>query len=179
MRRVLNSRDRYYAAKCNINAKCNTNAKCNKLDAKYNKIFNAKCNNLSTQIVITFLTHNVITQNVIISEITMCMLFQNRYCGSVISSWSRSSCELLLLLLSILILIIVILNIYFLLLLIIIITINEITVETSCYFRADLVSLDRSRVLSRHATLFPNKGGGALRDETKMAARACCTVPQL
>ena len=74
-------------------------------------------------------------------------------------------------------------NIYFLLLLIIIIiiiiTINEITVETSCYFRAELVSLDRSRVLSRHATLFPNKGGGALRDETKMAARACCTVPQL
>ena len=50
-------------------------------------------------------------------------------------------------------------NIYFLLL--IIITINEITVETSCYFRAELVSLDRSRVLSRHATLFPNKGGGA------------------
>ena len=69
-------------------------------------------------------------------------------------------------------------NIYFLLI-IIIITINEITVETSCYFRAELVSLDRSRVLSRHATLFPNKGGGALRDETKMAARACCTVPQL
>ena len=68
-------------------------------------------------------------------------------------------------------------NIYFLL--IIIITINEITVETSCYFRAELVSLDRSRVLSRHATLFPSKGGGALRDETKMAARACCTVPQL
>ena len=72
-------------------------------------------------------------------------------------------------------------NIYFLLIIIIIIiiTINEITVETSCYFRAELVSLDRSRVLSRHATLFPNKGGGALRDETKMAARACCTVPQL
>ena len=73
-------------------------------------------------------------------------------------------------------------NIYFLLLIIIIIiilTINEITVETSCYFRAELVSLDRSRVLSRHATLFPNKGGGAVRDETKMAARACCTVPQL
>ena len=69
-------------------------------------------------------------------------------------------------------------NIYFLLLLLLI-TINEITVETSCYFRAELVSLDRSRVLSRHATLFPNKGGGALRDETKMAARACCTVPQL
>ena len=80
-------------------------------------------------------------------------------------------------------------NIYFLLLLlliiiffiiiiiIIIIIINEITVETSCYFRAELVSLDRSRVLSRHATLFPNKGGGALRDETKMAARACCTLP--
>ena len=78
-------------------------------------------------------------------------------------------------------------NIYFLVLvlllliiiIIIIITINEITVETSCYFRAELVSLDRSRVLSRHATLFPNKGGGAMRDETKMAARACCTVPQL
>ena len=72
-------------------------------------------------------------------------------------------------------------NIYFLLLLLLplLITINEITVETSCYFRAEQVSLDRSRVLSRHATLFPNKGGGALRDETKMAARACCTVPQL
>ena len=73
-------------------------------------------------------------------------------------------------------------NMYFLLLLlfiIIIIIINEITVETSCYFRAELVSLDRSRVVSRHATIFPNKGGGALRDETKMAARACCTVPQL
>ena len=61
-------------------------AKCNNIDAKCNKIFNAKCNNLSTQIVITFLTHNVITQNAIISEITTCMLFQNRYCGSVISS---------------------------------------------------------------------------------------------
>ena len=63
------------AAKCNINAtvirmaaKCNTNARCNNIDAKCNKIFNAECNNLSTQIVITFLTHNVITQNVIISE---------------------------------------------------------------------------------------------------------------
>ena len=43
-------------------------AKCNNIDAKCNKMFNAKCNNLSTQIVITFLTHNVITQNVIISE---------------------------------------------------------------------------------------------------------------
>ena len=51
-----------------IAAKCNTNAKCNNFDAKWNKIFNAECNNLSTQIVITFLTHNVITQNVIISE---------------------------------------------------------------------------------------------------------------
>ena len=51
-----------------IAAKCNTNAKCNNIDAKCNKIFNAECNNLSTQIVITFLTHNVITQNVIISE---------------------------------------------------------------------------------------------------------------
>ena len=69
-----------------IAAKCNTNAKCNDIDAKCNKIFNAKCNNHSTQIVITFLTHNVITQNVIISKITTCMLFQNRYCGSVISS---------------------------------------------------------------------------------------------
>ena len=69
-----------------IAAKCNTNAKCNNIDAKCNKIFNAECNNLSTQIVITFLTHNVITQNVIISEITTCMPFQNRYCGSVISS---------------------------------------------------------------------------------------------
>ena len=74
LRRVLNSRDRCYAAKCN------------NIDSKCNKIFNAKCNNLSTQIVITFLTHNVITQNVIISEITTSMLFQNRYCGSVISS---------------------------------------------------------------------------------------------
>ena len=51
-----------------IAAKCNINAKCNNTDAKCNKIFNTKCNNLSTQIVITFLTHNVITQNVIISE---------------------------------------------------------------------------------------------------------------
>ena len=51
-----------------IAAKCNTNAKCNNIDAKCNKIFNPECNNLSTQIVITFLTHNVITQNVIISE---------------------------------------------------------------------------------------------------------------
>ena len=39
-----------------------------RIAAKCNKIFNAECNNLSTQIVITFLTHNVITQNVIISE---------------------------------------------------------------------------------------------------------------
>ena len=69
-----------------IAAKCNTNAKCNNSDTKCNKIFNAKCNNLSTQIVITFLTHTVITQNVIISEIPTCMPFQNRYCGSVISS---------------------------------------------------------------------------------------------
>ena len=51
-----------------IDAKCNINAKCNNIDAKCNKIFNAECNNLSTQIVITFLTHNVITQNVIIFE---------------------------------------------------------------------------------------------------------------
>ena len=51
-----------------IAAKCNTNAKCNNIDAKCNKIFNAECNNLSTEIVITFLAHNVITQNVIISE---------------------------------------------------------------------------------------------------------------
>ena len=42
--------------------------KCNNIDAKCNKMFNAKCNNLSTQIVITFLTHNVITQNVTLSE---------------------------------------------------------------------------------------------------------------
>ena len=76
-------------------------------------------------------------------------------------------------------LVLVLVLLVLLLLIIIIITINEITVETSCYFRAEQVSLDRSRVLSRHATLFPNKGGGALRDETKMAARACCTVPQL
>ena len=51
-----------------IAAKCNTNAKCYNIDAKCNKIFNAEYNNLSTQMVITFLTHNVITQNVIISE---------------------------------------------------------------------------------------------------------------
>ena len=69
-----------------IAAKCNTSAKCTNIDAKCNKTFNAKCNNLSTQIVINFLTHNVRTQNVIISEITTSMLFQNRYCGSVISS---------------------------------------------------------------------------------------------
>ena len=48
-----------------IAAKCNTNAKCNNIDAKCYKVFNAKCNNFSTQNVITFLTHNVITQNVI------------------------------------------------------------------------------------------------------------------
>ena len=51
-----------------IVAKCNTYAKCNNIDTKCNKIFNAECNDLSTQIVITILTHNVITQNVIISE---------------------------------------------------------------------------------------------------------------
>ena len=51
-----------------IAAKCNTNAKCNNIDAKCNKIFNAECNNLSTLIVITFLTHNVVTQNIKISE---------------------------------------------------------------------------------------------------------------
>ena len=51
-----------------VAAKCNTNAKCNNIDAKCNKILNTKCNILSMQIVITFLTHNVITQNVIISE---------------------------------------------------------------------------------------------------------------
>ena len=56
------------AAKCNINAKCKTNAKCNNIDAKCNNISNAECNNLLTQIVITFVTHNVITQNVTISE---------------------------------------------------------------------------------------------------------------
>ena len=32
------------AAKCNTDAKCNTNAKCNNIDAKCNKVFNAKCN---------------------------------------------------------------------------------------------------------------------------------------
>ena len=51
-----------------ITAKCKTNVKCNNNDAKCNKSFNTKCNNLSTQTEITFLTHNVITQNVIISE---------------------------------------------------------------------------------------------------------------
>ena len=30
-----------------IAAKCNTNAKCNNIDAKCNKVFNAKCNNFS------------------------------------------------------------------------------------------------------------------------------------
>ena len=41
-------------------------AKCNNIDAKCNKVFNAKCNDFSTQnVLITFLTHNVITQNVI------------------------------------------------------------------------------------------------------------------
>ena len=49
-------------------AKCNTNAKCNNIDAKCNKVFNAKCNNFSMQNVITFLTQNVITQNVITFE---------------------------------------------------------------------------------------------------------------
>ena len=39
-----------------------------RIAAKCNKIFNAECNNLSTQTVITLLTHNVITQNVIISK---------------------------------------------------------------------------------------------------------------
>ena len=42
-----------------IAAKCNINAKCNNIDAEFNKIFNAECNNLPMQIVITFLTHNV------------------------------------------------------------------------------------------------------------------------
>ena len=65
---LVTPRNVIIAAKCNINAKCNTNTECNNIDAKCNKIFNAECNNLSTQIVITFLTHNVITQNVIISE---------------------------------------------------------------------------------------------------------------
>ena len=50
-----------------IAAKCNTNA-------KYNKVFNAKCNDFSPQNVITFLTHNVITQNVITR-----MVFRNHY----------------------------------------------------------------------------------------------------
>ena len=57
-------------------AKCNTNAKCNNIEAKCNKMFNAKCNNPSTQIVITFLTHNVITQNVIISEKRLACYFK-------------------------------------------------------------------------------------------------------
>ena len=57
-----------------IAAKCNTNTKCNNIDAKCNKVFNAKCNNFSTQNVITFLTHNVITQNVITR-----MVFRNHY----------------------------------------------------------------------------------------------------
>ena len=48
-----------------IAAKCNTNAKCNNINAKCNKIINSKCNNFPTQNVITFLTQNVITQNVI------------------------------------------------------------------------------------------------------------------
>ena len=50
-----------------IAAKCNTDAKCNNIDAKCNKVFNAKCNNflIPTQNVMTFLTQNVTTQNVI------------------------------------------------------------------------------------------------------------------
>ena len=68
----------------------------------------------------------------------MCMLFQNQYCGSVI-----------MIQIFIWIIVIVIINInnnniYFLLLLLVIIIIiitNEITVETLCYFRAELVSL--------------------------------------
>ena len=67
----------------------------------------------------------------------MCMLFQNQYCGSVI-----------MIQIFIWIIIIVIINInnnnniYFLLLVVIIIIItNEITAETLCYFRAELVSL--------------------------------------
>ena len=39
-------------------------AKCDNIDAKCNKKVNAKCNNFSTQNVITFLTHIVIRQNV-------------------------------------------------------------------------------------------------------------------
>ena len=34
-------------AKCNTNAKYKTKTKCNNIDAKCNKIFNAKCNNFS------------------------------------------------------------------------------------------------------------------------------------
>ena len=40
-----------------IAAKCSSNAKSNNIDAKYNNITNAKCNNFPTQNVITFLKH--------------------------------------------------------------------------------------------------------------------------
>ena len=46
----IRSKDRVPPQNVLIAAKCNTNA---------------KCNNFSTQNVVTFLTHNVITQNVI------------------------------------------------------------------------------------------------------------------
>ena len=95
--------------------------------------------------------------------------------STIINIDINNSNNIYFLLLFLLLLLLLLLLFLFLLLIII----NEITVETSCYFRAELRSLPRRRVLSRHATLFPNKGGGALRDETKMAARPCCTVPQL
>ena len=54
----------------------------------------------------------------------------------------------------------------------------KITVETSCFFRAELVSLAAVFCLiTQHSSA--TKEAGALHDETKMAARACCTVPQL
>ena len=47
-----------------IAAKCNTNAKCNNINAKCNKVINAKCNN--------FLMQNAITQIVITPELEVC-----------------------------------------------------------------------------------------------------------
>ena len=47
-----------------IPAKCNTSAKCNNINAKCNKVINAKSNNFPTQ--------NVITQIVITPELQVC-----------------------------------------------------------------------------------------------------------
>ena len=55
-----------------IAAKCNNNAKCNDINAKCNKIINAKCKHFPTQNVITILTQNEITQIVITPELQLC-----------------------------------------------------------------------------------------------------------